>query len=80
MKVLLTRGDVDPNEPGWSGLTPLCCAAADGHEGVVETLLGWADVDPDKPDDNGRSPVWWAVTRGHAGVVLLLQPFRIRHP
>jgi len=33
------------------GNTPLVWAAGNGHEAVVELLLGWADLDTDKPRD-----------------------------
>ena len=39
MKILLGRGDVNPDKPDMDGLTPLSCVAAYGHEGVVRIQL-----------------------------------------
>jgi len=33
--------------------TPLAWAVGNGHEAVVELLLGRADINPDKPDEDG---------------------------
>ena len=46
--------------------TPLGWAAGNGHEGVVELLLGRDDVDPNKVNEDGSTPLLLAVdhTRG----------------
>ena len=74
MKTLLGRGNISPNKPDNDGQTPLCCAARNGHERVVEILLRQGDINPSKPDKLGQTPLWWAAESGHAGVIALLQP------
>jgi len=64
VKMLLGQADIEPDEPGESALTPLCCAAQSGCEGVARILLGRGDVSPDGPDDGGRTPLWWAACNG----------------
>ena len=71
--MLLRRG-VNPDTLNEYGQTPLWRAAVNGHEGVVEMLLGRGDVSPDKPDIYGKTPLFYTTIRGHAGVVALLQP------
>ena len=72
MKLLLERGDVDPNLPDSDGRTPLWLSAKRREEGVVKLLLARSDVDPNSPDGNGRTPLWFAVWTGHEGIVKLL--------
>jgi len=74
VKILLGRGDVDPNKPGLYvyDKTPLWCAAGGGHEGVVEMLLGRGDVNSNKPDNNGQTPLDRAAWEGREGVVKML--------
>ena len=57
VKVLLGRGDVNPDKPDNNGKIPLHLAAWWGHEGVVKVLLGRGDVNPDKPDNYGKTPL-----------------------
>ena len=57
--------------PDSEGYTPLYCAAENGHEGVVQQLLG-QNVNPDTPDDVNRTPLSHAAENGHEGVVQLL--------
>jgi len=45
----------DINQNDCTGLTPLLLAVRNGHERVVEVLLGQNEVDPDKPDKGGRA-------------------------
>ena len=71
-KLLLGRGDIDPNLPDQFKETPLGWAAAEGHEGVAELLLEREDVDPNRPDKSLETPLGWAAVRGHEGVVKLL--------
>ena len=40
VKILLDRGDVNPDKPDDDGQTPLSYAAENGREGVVKALLG----------------------------------------
>ena len=74
VKMLLERGDVNPDQPDTGyGQTPLSCAALGGHEGVVKMLLEREEVNPDKPDTKyGQTPLLWAANRGHEGVVKIL--------
>ena len=50
MKILLRRGEANPDKPNKYFQTPLSHAPESGHERVVEILLGREDVDPDKPE------------------------------
>jgi len=70
--LLLTRDDIDPDEPDNYGATPLWGASHSGHEGVVRLLLARDNVDPNKQDDDGATPLWGASYNGHEGVVRLL--------
>ena len=47
----------DTNEGDFSGYTPLAWAARNGHEEVVEVLLGREEVNPNKPDDRDKTPL-----------------------
>jgi len=57
VKILLERGDIDPDRTDNDGRTPLWGAASGGHEGVVKMLLERYDVNPDKPANNGKTPL-----------------------
>ena len=74
VKVLLERGDINPNHGDTtSGSTPLSLAAEGGHEGVVKMLLAREDINPNKGDTtSGFAPLLWAAWRGQTGVVNLL--------
>ena len=74
MEILLGREDVNPNIPDSNGQTPLCCAALNGHEVVVQLLLSRGDIDPDKPDKYGQTPLSCAARYGYVKVMALLQP------
>jgi len=68
VKMLLGRGDVNPNTPGRYGVTPLHCAAGSGDERVVAMLLGRGDIIPDSRDMYGQIPLWYAAAAGgHEG-------------
>ena len=60
------------NKEDFSGRGPLAWAARNGHEGVVEILLGQGEINPDKPDNRGRTPLLLAAVNGHEGVVKIL--------
>ena len=72
VKILLGRGDVNPDRPNCFGLTPLLCATRNGHNGVVKMLLRRDDVDPNKQDKNGETPLWRAARNGDEGMVKIL--------
>jgi len=65
-------GLYDINEGDFRGYTPLAWAAHNGHDEMVEMLLGREEVDPDKQDNDGRTPLSHAAGRGYEGVVKLL--------
>ena len=69
---LLQTEGCDINQLDCGGSTPLIWAGRNGHEGVVEILLGRIEVNPDKPGDDGRTQLWWAAYKGHEGVVKML--------
>jgi len=74
VKLLLGRGDVNPNTPDTKyGLTPLLLATQNSHQGVVELLIARKDVNPNIPDTRyGGTPLSWAAEYGHEGIVKLL--------
>jgi len=74
VKVLLERGDVDPDraDTGY-GQTPLSWAAENGHEGIVKMLFEREGVNPDQKDTlYGQTPLSWAAENGHEGIVKIL--------
>jgi len=72
VRLLLTREDLNPDQPNHYGQTPLAWASSCGNEEVVRILLTREDVNPDEPDNDGRTPLSRAAGRGHLGVVKLL--------
>jgi len=74
VKVLLKRGDVNPDQPDtYFGQTPLSWAAGEGHGGVVKILLGRSEVNPNRPDTfYGQTPLSWAAGNGHDRIVKML--------
>ena len=61
MKLLLERGDVNPNTPNHRGRTPVSWATENGHDAVVKLLLEREDINLNMPDDDcGRAPLSWA--------------------
>ena len=72
MKMLLERGDVNPDSQDESGRTPLSHAAGFGNESVVNILLERGDSNPDLSDEDGRTPLSYAGESGHEGVVKIL--------
>jgi len=69
---LIMMDCVDINGVDETGTTSLLLAAMNGHEAVVELLLGHEDINPDGPDNSGRTPISWAARNGHETVVKLL--------
>jgi len=60
------------NEADFWGCGPLSWASRNGHQGVVEVLLGREGVNPDMPDKWGQAPLLLAAQNGHEGVVKIL--------
>ena len=69
---LMNANGCEINQRDFAGCTPLCWAAENGHEGVVELLLGRKDIDPSCPDRGDLTPLGCAAVEGHEGVVKLL--------
>ena len=63
---------INPNRPDKYDQTPIFLAATEGHEGVVQLLLGRKDIKADAADGYGYTPLLCASSRGHEGVVKLL--------
>jgi len=72
INVLSRRKYVNPNKQDGGRRTPLFWAAGNGHERVVELLLGLEGIIPDVPGDCGQTPLSCAARNGHDGVVKLL--------
>ena len=62
----------DINQEDCIGNTPLTWAACNGHEGVVEVLLGRDDINPNKQGVGGQTPLHCAAFNGHEEVVKVL--------
>jgi ankyrin repeat protein len=63
LRLLLSRGDLNPDSKSPAGVTPLMTAVVNGHEPVVRLLLGRDDVNPDSKNNTGHTPLWWAVRK-----------------
>ena len=60
------------NKPDIKSRTPLMAAAYNGHDRVVELLLGRSDVELG-PNGEGETALYLAEIRGHAGAAELLR-------
>ena len=72
LKYYSDRTMLTPEKPDNHGRMPLCCAALNGHDGIVKALLGRSDVNPDKSDKFGQTPLACAALNGHEGMVKIL--------
>ena len=72
VKMLLRRGEINPDKPDNDGRTPLWGAALSRHEQVVKILLARDDVNPNIPDSRGQTPLLGAVLSGHETVVKIV--------
>ena len=61
-----------PNVQNSDGDTPLCVAAARGHEKVVEVLME-LDADQNISNNLGDTPLDIALEHGHGSIVKLLE-------
>ncbi|KHN95247.1 ankyrin repeat protein [Metarhizium album ARSEF 1941] len=63
---------VDVEAGDFDGMTPLHMAAAKGHEGVVQYLVGEAGVNTEARDSRGSTPLHEAAYSGHEAIVQYL--------
>ena len=76
MKMLLKRGDVNPNAANHAGETPLSTAACDGYWGVVKKLLERPDINPNMANRAGETARSQALKSGHHAIAKLLSEHR----
>jgi len=67
VRLLLARGDVNPDKSDSSGRTPLWRASSNGREGAVRLLLARDEVGPDRSHYIGQTPLRFASSSGHEG-------------
>jgi len=74
VKVLLERGDINPDLPDHSlCLTPLSWAILWGHEGIAKLFLKQEGVNPNGVSTQySYTPLFWAAYSGHAGIIKML--------
>lgn len=65
----ILRQNVDYNVTDGDFRTPLLWAARNGHEAVVQLLLGRSRIDVDFEDVGGQTALSWAAENGHDTVV-----------
>lgn len=77
VRLLLGRGDVDPNAATPPTLTPLNLAVQEGHVDVVRVLLAREDVDVNHPGIATRAPLYVAMEHkdGEIARLLLERPY-----
>ena len=69
---LIELGCHDLNLGDFCGRTALILAAQEGHEDVVNILLGQKEVNPNKENNFGLTPLTYATLGGHEDVVKIL--------
>jgi len=72
VRLLLARGDVNPDKSDNNGRTALWWASYFGNEGVLRLLLARDDVNTNKPANDGTTALWWASYFGNERTVRLL--------
>ena len=72
LQTLLSFLTVDVNKHGYKGTTPLHCACALGHAGLVQLLVEHTDLDLNVQDGNGDTAIHIAAQKGHVEVVKIL--------
>lgn len=71
-KLLLSRGDIEPDTENAIERTPLSYAAENGYEEFVKLLLEHGNVRVDSKDSHARAPLHYAAIEEHETVVKLL--------
>ncbi|KAF4175669.1 hypothetical protein CNMCM7927_004678 [Aspergillus lentulus] len=72
VKLLLARGQADPDSKDNGRQTPLLWEAANGNKAIVELPLATGQVDPDSKNNGGCTPLSWAVGNRREAIVELL--------
>ncbi|CAI6066314.1 unnamed protein product [Clonostachys chloroleuca] len=71
VRLLLQRGDIDPNLANHLFETPLAAAAKEDHEDIARLLLERVSIDPSQLGLSKDCPWWVALTSGATRVVRL---------
>jgi len=72
IKLLLERGEVNPERADKSGKAALGWAVVRGHKGVVKVLLECGNFNLDREDKSTKTPLAWAVKEEHEEIVNIL--------
>jgi ankyrin repeat protein len=72
VKLLLMPNGYYSNGTADIRITPLCCAAREGHKATVQELLKHSAIDVNEYDEKGKTPVLLALGKGYVTIATLL--------
>ena len=72
VKLLLSHSDIDPNQNGFDGFTPLCLAVSKGSVESVRMLLGSDKTDVNLREGGGMAPLHLAILYNNYEIAKLL--------